>query len=67
MLFTYQLEIGSFLVDVRDFAAVAVQALTKNNDGRHNRKAYDITGPQAISYEYAAKFCQSKPLRKYLM
>ena len=42
-------------VDVRDIAAVAVQALTKNNDGRHDGKAYTITGPEAISYGDVAK------------
>lgn len=42
-------------VDVRDIASVAVQALTKNNDGRHNGKAYNITGPEAISYGDVAR------------
>jgi uncharacterized protein YbjT (DUF2867 family) len=41
-------------VDVRDIAAVAVQALINNIDGRHNGKAYTITGPEAISYGDAA-------------
>jgi uncharacterized protein YbjT (DUF2867 family) len=41
-------------VDVRDIAAVAVQALTNNKDGLHNGKAYTITGPEAISYRDAA-------------
>lgn len=41
-------------VDVHDIAAVAVEALTNNNDGRHNRKAYNITGPEAISFGHAA-------------
>ncbi len=49
--------------DVRDIAAVAVQALTKNNDGRHNRKAYVITGPEAISYGDVARIL-SEQLRK---
>jgi uncharacterized protein YbjT (DUF2867 family) len=33
-------------VDVRDIAAVAVEALTKSG---HENKAYDITGPEAVS------------------
>jgi uncharacterized protein YbjT (DUF2867 family) len=41
-------------VDVRDIAAVAVQALTSNKDGLHNGEAYTITGPEAISYRDAA-------------
>ena len=40
-------------VDVRNIAAVAVQALTAND--KHNGKAYSITGPEAISYDQAAK------------
>jgi uncharacterized protein YbjT (DUF2867 family) len=45
-------------VDVRDIAAVAVQALlgnSKNGEGKHTRKAYDITGGEAISYGQAAE------------
>ena len=38
-------------VDVRDIAAVAVQALTEpNNEG----KAYTLTGPEALSYDELA-------------
>ena len=44
-------------VDVRDIAAVAVQALIGNEGGLHNGKAYTITGPQAISYGDEQKFC----------
>src|SRR5437867_353125 len=50
-------------VDVRDIASVAVQVLTKNNDGRHNGKAYVITGPEAISYGDVARIL-SEQLRK---
>jgi uncharacterized protein YbjT (DUF2867 family) len=39
-------------VDIRDIAAVAVQALTNNY---HSKKTYTITGQEAISYEDAAK------------
>ena len=41
-------------VDVRDIAAVAVQALTSNKNGLHTGKAYTITGSDAISYGDAA-------------
>jgi uncharacterized protein YbjT (DUF2867 family) len=50
-------------VDVRDIASVAVQILTKNNDGRHHGKAYNITGPEAISYGDVARIL-SEQLRK---
>jgi uncharacterized protein YbjT (DUF2867 family) len=46
-------------VDVRDIAVVAVQALSgrsgKNGTGDHVRKAYDITGGEALSYGQAAE------------
>jgi uncharacterized protein YbjT (DUF2867 family) len=45
-------------VDVRDIATVAVQALlgnSKNGEGKHTLKAYDITGGEAISYGEAAE------------
>jgi len=46
-------------VDVRDIAAVAVQALSgrsgKDGTGDHVRKAYDITGGEALSYGQAAE------------
>jgi uncharacterized protein YbjT (DUF2867 family) len=51
-------------VDVRDIAAVAVQALTKNNDGMHNGKAYNITGPEAISYGDAARILSEQVHKK---
>ena len=38
-------------VDVRDIAAVAVKALTESG---HEGKAYDITGPEALTYEDVA-------------
>ncbi len=46
------------LVDVRDIAAVAVQVLSgssKNGETKHIRKAYDITGGEALSYGQAAE------------
>jgi len=51
-------------VDVRDIAAVAVQSLTKNNDGRHNGKAYTITGPEAISYDDVARILSEQVGKK---
>ncbi len=42
-------------VDVRDIAAIAVQALVNNKDKSHNDKAYTITGPEALSYGQAAE------------
>lgn len=38
-------------VDVRDIAAVAVKTLTESG---HERKAYDITGPEALNYDDVA-------------
>jgi uncharacterized protein YbjT (DUF2867 family) len=48
-------------VDIRDIAAVAVQALTNNN---HSKKAYTITGPEAISYEDAARILSEQVGKK---
>ena len=45
-------------VDVRDIAAVAVRSLSgssKNGESNHTRKAYDITGSEALSYGQAAE------------
>jgi uncharacterized protein YbjT (DUF2867 family) len=45
-------------VDVRDIAAVAVQALSgssTNGTGNHTQNAYDITGGEALSYGQAAE------------
>ena len=42
-------------VDIRDIAAIAVQALVNNRDRSHNDKAYTITGPEALSYGQAAE------------
>jgi uncharacterized protein YbjT (DUF2867 family) len=51
-------------VDVRDIAAVAVQALSsKNGESKHIGKAYDITGAEALSYGEAAEIL-SKELAK---
>jgi len=46
------------LVDVRDIAAVAVQALSgssKNGESKHIGKAYNITGGEALSYRQVAE------------
>ena len=39
------------VVDTRDVAAVAVAALTEEG---HDRRIYDVTGPEALSYEAMA-------------
>jgi uncharacterized protein YbjT (DUF2867 family) len=49
-------------VDVRDIAGVAVQALL--NESKHGRKAYNITGPNAISYAQAAEILSNEIGRK---
>jgi uncharacterized protein YbjT (DUF2867 family) len=49
-------------VDVRDIAGVAVQALL--NESKHGRKAYNITGPNAISYAQAAEILSNEVGRK---
>lgn len=50
------------LVDVRDIAAVAVNALTSTN-GKHEGKAHNITGGEALSHGQAAEIL-SKQLGK---
>jgi uncharacterized protein YbjT (DUF2867 family) len=45
-------------IDVRDIAAVAVRSFSdssKNSESNHTRKAYDITGSEALSYGQAAE------------
>lgn len=49
------------LVDVRDIAAVAVAALTQSG---HEGKAYDITGPEALSNEEIAEIISTIVGRK---
>src|SRR5215213_2676577 len=49
-------------VDVRDIASVAVQALL--NKSKHGQKAYNITGPDAISYAQAAEILSNEIGRK---
>jgi uncharacterized protein YbjT (DUF2867 family) len=54
-------------VDVRDIAAIAVEVLINNNnndDGRHNGKAYNITGPEAISFGQAARILSQQAGKK---
>lgn len=43
---------------------MAVQVLTSNKDGRYIGKAYDITGPEAISYECAARILSEQVGKK---
>lgn len=56
------------VVDVRDIAAVAVKALTENENGdnnnRHNNKAYLITGPEALSYHQMAELLSNATGKK---
>lgn len=44
-------------VDVRDIAGVAAKVLTEHDESgrRHIGKAYDITGPEALSYNQTAE------------
>jgi uncharacterized protein YbjT (DUF2867 family) len=50
-------------IDSRDIAAVTAEILTKNNPGssrqHYENKAYDITGPDALSYGQAANILSS--------
>jgi uncharacterized protein YbjT (DUF2867 family) len=51
---TFSAPIGSgevAVVDTRDVAAVAVRALTEEG---HDRKIYDLTGPEALSFDAMA-------------
>lgn len=53
------------IVDVRDIAAVAVEALTDNNGNViHKNKAHLITGPEAISYYQAADILTTETGKK---
>ena len=54
-------------VDVRDIAAVAVQALTDNKNDIHSGKAYTITGLQSISYGTLPEFYLSILAGRYRM
>jgi uncharacterized protein YbjT (DUF2867 family) len=52
-------------VDVRDIARVAVRLLTMDNNGNeHYYKAYNITGPEALSYHDAAEILSNETGRK---
>jgi uncharacterized protein YbjT (DUF2867 family) len=50
------------IVDVRDIAAIAVQALI--NGDRHKNKSYLITGPEALSYHQAAEILSNATGKK---
>ena len=50
-------------VDVRDIASVAAKAL-EDDSHEHTDKAYDITGPEAISYGEAAEILSSEAGKK---
>jgi uncharacterized protein YbjT (DUF2867 family) len=52
-------------VDVRDIAAVAVKALTEDDEnGKHKNKAYTITGPEELSYYQVAEILSNATGRK---
>ena len=51
-------------VDVRDIAAIAVHVLTNNDDGIHNGSAYNITGPEALSFGDAARILSERASKK---
>jgi uncharacterized protein YbjT (DUF2867 family) len=54
-------------IDSRDIAAITVGILAKNNPGssrQHENKAYDITGPDALSYGQAADIISSETRKK---
>ena len=53
-------------VDVRDIAAVAAKVLTEHDESetRHFGKAYNITGPEAISYYQAAEILSNTAGKK---
>ncbi len=52
-------------VDVQDIAAVAVKALTEENEnGKHRYKAYTITGPEKLSYYQVAEILSNATGRK---
>jgi uncharacterized protein YbjT (DUF2867 family) len=54
-------------IDSRDIGAITAGILTRNNSGsslQHKNKAYDITGPDAISYGQAADILSSEDGKK---
>lgn len=54
-------------IDSRDIGAITAGILTRNNSGsslQHKDKAYDITGPDAISYGQAADILSSEAGKK---
>jgi uncharacterized protein YbjT (DUF2867 family) len=54
-------------IDARDIAAITVGILTKDNPGssrQHENKAYEITGPDALSYGQAADILSSETGKK---
>ena len=52
-------------IDVRDIAAMATMILNNNGIGQqHQSKAYDITGPQSLSYSHVAEILSNEIGRK---
>ena len=65
MLFTLRPNTKISYVDVRDIARVAVRLLTMdNNSNEHYEKAYNITDPEALSYQEAAEILSNEIGRK---
>ena len=56
-------------VDVRDIATVAAKVLTEHeqSESRHFGKAYNITGPEPLSYYQAVKSYQTQLAKKLIM
>jgi uncharacterized protein YbjT (DUF2867 family) len=51
-------------VDVRDIASVAATVLTKNDGEEHMDKAYDVTGPESLTYAETAKVLSNEAGKK---
>jgi uncharacterized protein YbjT (DUF2867 family) len=51
-------------VDVRDIASVAATVLTKDDGEEHMNKAYDVTGPESLTYSDAANILSTEAGKK---
>jgi nucleoside-diphosphate-sugar epimerase len=51
-------------VDVRDIASVAATVLTKDDGEEHKDKAYDVTGPESLTYSDAANILSNEAGKK---
>ena len=61
-------DVNVSFVDVRNIAAVAAKVLTEHDESetRHFGKAYNITGPEAISYYQAAEILSNTAGKKII-